>query len=66
MWIVKLIDPLDETQIIWECIGETVSSIMNDYRESNPNGKWLNESIIRNSYSGRNYKDRHLIHVQKN
>lgn len=65
MWIVKIFNPIDETDVIWECVGETVRDIMNDYRESNPNGRWLNESIIRNSYAGRNVKDKFLIFVDK-
>tara|TARA_R100000655_G_scaffold109310_2_gene163449 strand:+ start:773 stop:976 length:204 start_codon:yes stop_codon:yes gene_type:complete len=65
-WTIKIKSPLNEAEIMWECIGDTVNDIMNDYRESFPNGKWLNESIIRNSYLGRNKKDKFLIHIERN
>lgn len=65
-WTVKIKSPLNEAEILWETIGDCVADIMNDYRQKFPNGFWLNESIIRNSYLGRNKKDRFLIHVERN
>tara|TARA_A100000171_G_C2138351_1_gene152367 strand:- start:4005 stop:4208 length:204 start_codon:yes stop_codon:yes gene_type:complete len=66
MWIVKILNPLNQTDVLMELMGETVKDIMNDYTDATyPNGKWLNESIIRNTYAGRNNKDRYLIHVEK-
>ena len=66
MWIVKILNTVNETDVLMELMGETVKDIMEDYREATyPNGKWLNESIIRNVYAGRNYKDKYLIHVEK-
>ena len=62
-WIVEVRNPINDDEIVWRYVGETLEKVSNKWEEDTGNN-YINYSKIHNIYHNRNKNDI-LISVEK-